>query len=130
MPGRLHIIPDALIRLLSDIEGQPVPQNPRLVAICGNVPPDLPFKSPFPAEYEIDDARQLGDVDRVHDEKELMITPGPNLTGTDRETEAWEKKTRTGGIHHILVTPTGDASMVCSRATPARSASSTFEPCE
>lgn len=68
VPGRLHVIPDALKRLFSNIEGQFVPQNSRLAAISRSIPPDVPFKRPFPAEYEID-ARRLGDVERVHDDK-------------------------------------------------------------
>ena len=73
VPGKLHVIPDALSRLFPEIDGRPVPQTPRLAAICRNVPPDVTFRRPFPPEYEID-ARKLEEVERIHDDKELFAS--------------------------------------------------------
>ena len=42
-----------LSRAFSEVNGEPVPCEPRLAATCRNVPMDGPYYPPGPREYEI-----------------------------------------------------------------------------
>ena len=48
-PGKLNVVPDTLSRAFSEVNGEPIPCEPRLAAICRNVPIDGPYHPPGPA---------------------------------------------------------------------------------
>ncbi|CAB1098409.1 unnamed protein product [Ectocarpus sp. CCAP 1310/34] len=71
VPGKLNVVPDTLSRIFSEIDGKPLPYEPRLAAICRNVPDDQPFRPPAPREYEVS-ASNLDDIVPVDTERELF----------------------------------------------------------
>lgn len=52
VPGELNIVPDLSSRLLTGVDGEEMPSEPRLAAISRNVPENVPFHPPAPREYE------------------------------------------------------------------------------
>ncbi|CAB1111480.1 unnamed protein product [Ectocarpus sp. CCAP 1310/34] len=71
VPGKLNVVPDTLSRIFSEIDGKPLPSEPRLAAICRNVPDDQPFCPPVPREYEVS-ASNLDDIVPVESDRELF----------------------------------------------------------
>ena len=53
VPGRLNVVPDALSRVFSEVDGETIPCEPPLAAICPNVPDDQSFHPPAPRDYEV-----------------------------------------------------------------------------
>ena len=70
VPGELNVVPDMLSRAISKVDGEPIPCEPRLAAICRNVPIDGPYHPPGPREYELS-ASNLHDVAPVESDREL-----------------------------------------------------------
>ena len=52
VPGKLNV-PDMLSRAFSEVNGEPIPCEPRLATICRNVPIDGPYHPPGPREHEL-----------------------------------------------------------------------------
>ena len=73
VPGKLNVVPDTLSRMFSEVGDQPVPSEPRLAAICRNVPADRPFQPPTPREYEIS-ASNLNEITPVESDRELFAS--------------------------------------------------------
>ncbi len=71
VPGKLNVVPDALSRMFSEIDGRPLPSEPSLAAICRNVPAKQPFRPPAPREYEIS-ASNLTEILPVESDRELF----------------------------------------------------------
>ena len=57
-------MPDMLCRAFSEVNGEPIPSEPGLAAICSNVPIDGPYHPPGPREYELSTSN-LHDVQAV-----------------------------------------------------------------
>ena len=72
VPGKLNVVPDMLSRAFSEVNGEPIPCEPRLAAICRNVPIDGPYHPPGPREYELY-AYNLHDVAPVESDRELFM---------------------------------------------------------
>ena len=51
--GKLNVVPDMLSRAFSEVNGEPIPSEPGLAAICRNVPIDGPYHPPGPREYKL-----------------------------------------------------------------------------
>ena len=62
-----------LSRAFSEVNGEPIPSEPRLAAICRNVPIDGPYHPPGPREYELS-ASNLHDVAPVESDRELFMS--------------------------------------------------------
>ena len=73
VPGKLNVVPDMPSRALSEVNGEPIPSEPRLAAICRNVPIDEPYHPPGPREYELS-ASNLHDVEPVESDRELFMS--------------------------------------------------------
>ena len=73
VPGRLNVVPDALSSVFSEVDGDHVPSEPRLAAICRNVPDDQPFHPPAPRDYEVS-AHNLDVVAPVESDRELFAS--------------------------------------------------------
>ena len=71
VPGRPNVVSDALSRVFSEVDGETIPSEPRLAAICRNVPDDQPFHPPAPRDYEVS-AHNLDEVAPVERERELL----------------------------------------------------------
>ena len=68
---KLNIVSDMLSRAFSEVKGEPIPSEPRLAAICRNVPTDRPYYPPGPRKYELS-ASKLHDVAHVESDRELF----------------------------------------------------------
>ena len=66
-------MPDILSRAFSEVNGEPIPSEPRLAAICRNIPIDGPYYTPGPREYELS-ASNLHDAAPVESERELSMS--------------------------------------------------------
>ena len=66
-------MPDMLCRAFSEVNGEPIPSEPRLAANCRNVPIDGPYHPPGPREYELS-ASKLHDVAPVESDRELFMS--------------------------------------------------------
>ena len=53
VPGKLNVVRDMRSRAFSEVNGEPIQCEPRLAAICRNVPIDGPYYPPGPCEYEL-----------------------------------------------------------------------------
>ena len=73
VPGKINIVPDMLSRAFSEVNGEPIPCEPRLAAICRDVPIDGPYYPPGPREYELS-ASNLHDVAPVESDRELFMS--------------------------------------------------------
>ena len=73
VPRKLNVVPDMLSRAFSEVNGEPIPCEPRLSAICRNVPIDGPYHPPGPREYELS-ASNLHDVSPVESDRELFMS--------------------------------------------------------
>ena len=73
VPGKLNVVPDMLSRAFSEVNGEPIPCEPRLAAICRNVPIDGPYNPPGPREYELA-AYNLHDVPPVESDRESFMS--------------------------------------------------------
>ena len=73
VPGKLNVVPDMLSRAFSEVNGETIPSEPRLAAICRNVPIDGPYHPPGPREYELS-ASNLHDVSPVESDRELFMS--------------------------------------------------------
>lgn len=73
VPGRLNVVPDALSRVFSEVGGEHIPSEPRLAAICRNVPDNQPFHPPAPRDYEVS-ARNLDEIAPVESDRELFAS--------------------------------------------------------
>ena len=62
-----------LSRAFSEVNGEPIPCEPRLAAICRDVPIDGPYYPPGPREYELS-ASNLHDVAPVESDRELFMS--------------------------------------------------------
>lgn len=71
MPAKLNVIPDALSRLLGEIESEALPYSSAMASICRNVPSEHPYHPPGPRDNEIS-VESLNDVDIVQDNNELF----------------------------------------------------------
>ena len=71
--GKLKVVPHMLSRAFSEVNGEPVPSEPRLAAISHNVPIDGPYYQPGPREYELS-ASNLHDVAQVESGRELFMS--------------------------------------------------------
>ena len=71
VPGQLNAMPDTLPRTFSEMDGAPLPSEPRLAAIRRNVPEDQPFHKLKPREYELS-AHNLGEAVPVESDRELF----------------------------------------------------------
>ncbi|CAB1120564.1 unnamed protein product [Ectocarpus sp. CCAP 1310/34] len=71
VPGKLNVVPDALSRIFSEVNGDHVPSEPRLAAICRNVPDDKPFCPPVPRDYEVS-SYNLDETALVESDRELF----------------------------------------------------------
>ena len=71
--GKLNVVPDMLSRAFSEVNGETIPSEPRLAAICRNVPIDGPYHPPGPREYELS-ASNLHDVAPVESDRELFMS--------------------------------------------------------
>ena len=71
--GKLNVVPDMLSRAFSEVNGEPIPSEPRLAAICRNVPIDGPYHPPGPREYELS-ASNLHDVAPVESDREVFMS--------------------------------------------------------
>ena len=72
-PGKLNVVPDMLSRAFSEVNGEPIPCEPRLAAICRKVPIDGPYHPPGPREYELSTSN-LHDVALVESDRELFMS--------------------------------------------------------
>ena len=63
-------MPDILSRAFSEVNGEPIPSEPRLAAICCSIPIDGPYYTPGPREYELSDSN-LHDVAPFESDHEL-----------------------------------------------------------
>ena len=68
VPGKLNVVPDMLSRAFSEVNGELIPCEPRLAAICRNVPIDGPYHPLGPREYEFS-ASNLHDVAPVESDR-------------------------------------------------------------
>ena len=68
-----NVVPDMLSRAFSEVNGEPIPCEPRLAAICLNVPIDGPYHPPGPREYELSTSN-LHDVALVESDRELFMS--------------------------------------------------------
>ena len=73
VPGKLNVVPDMLSRVFSEVNGEPIPSEPRLAAICRNVPIDGPYYPPGPREHELSSSN-LHDVAPVESVRELFMS--------------------------------------------------------
>ena len=73
VPGKLNVVPDMLSRAFSEVNGEPIPSEPRLAVICLNVPNDGPYYRPGPREYQLS-ASNLHDVAPVESDRELFMS--------------------------------------------------------
>ena len=62
-----------LSRAFSEVNGKPIPSEPRLAAICRDVQIDGPYYSPGPREYDFS-ASNLHDVAPVESDRELFMS--------------------------------------------------------
>ena len=65
VPGKLIIVVDMLSRAFSEVNGEPIPSEPRLGVICRYVPIDGPYYPPGPREDELS-------ASNLHDERCLF----------------------------------------------------------
>ncbi|CAB1100197.1 unnamed protein product [Ectocarpus sp. CCAP 1310/34] len=72
VPWKLNVVPDALSRVFSEVNGNPVLSEPRLAAICRNVPDDTPFCPPVPRDYEVS-SHNLDETAFVESDRELSV---------------------------------------------------------
>ena len=72
-PGKLIVVPDMLPRAFSEVNGETIPSESRLAAICRNVPIEGPYNPPGPCEYE-PSASNLHDVAPVESDRELFMS--------------------------------------------------------
>ena len=73
VPGKLNVVPDMLSRAFSEVNGELIPCEPRLAAICRNVRIDGRYYPPGPREYELS-ANNLHDVAPVESDRELFMS--------------------------------------------------------
>ena len=73
VPGKLNVVRDMRSRAFSEVNGEPIQCEPRLAAICRNVPIDGPYHRPGPREYELS-ASNLHDVAHVESDRELFMS--------------------------------------------------------
>ena len=73
VPGKLNVVPDMLSCAVSEVNGDPIPCEPGLAAICRNVPINGPYYPPGPREYELY-AYNLHDVAPVESDRELFMS--------------------------------------------------------
>ena len=73
VPGKLNVVPDMLSRAFSEVNGEPIPCEPRLAAICRNVPINGPYHQPGPRECELS-ASNSHDVEPVESDRELFMS--------------------------------------------------------
>ena len=73
VPGKMNNVPDTLSRTYSEINGSPVTPEPRLAAICRNVPNDQPFHRPAPREREVS-AFNLDEITPVETDRESFTS--------------------------------------------------------
>lgn len=59
--------------MFSEVHGEEIPSEPRLAAICRNVPDDRPFQPPAPREYEVS-AYNLDEIIPVEGDRELFAS--------------------------------------------------------
>ena len=71
--GKLNVVPDMLSRAFGEVNGEPIPSEPRLAAIRRDVPIDGPYHPPGPREYELS-ASNLHDVAPVESDRELFMS--------------------------------------------------------
>ena len=67
-------MPDMLSPAFSEVNGEPIPCEPRLAAICRNVLTDGPYCPPGPREYELS-AYNLHHVAAVESDRALFRSP-------------------------------------------------------
>ena len=67
VPGRLNVVPNALSQVFSEVDGEKIPPEPPLAAICRNVP-DQPFHPPAPRDYEV----SANNVDEIAPVKRIV----------------------------------------------------------
>ena len=70
--GKLNVVPDMLSRAFSEVNGEAIPSEPRLAAICRNVPIDGPYYPLWPSEYEIAASNVQDDAPLENDRKLFM----------------------------------------------------------
>ena len=71
--GKLNVVPDMLSRAFSEVNGEPIPCEPRLAARFRNVPIDGPYYPRGPREYELS-AYNLQDVTPVKSDSDLLMS--------------------------------------------------------
>lgn len=76
IPGKLNVIPDALSRGFSEINGEPIRSDPQLAAICRNVPDEKPFHPPGPRENEVS-TYNLDEIVPFESDRELFTSAVP-----------------------------------------------------
>ena len=73
VPGKLNVVLDMLSCAFSEVNAEPVPSEPRLAAICRNIPDDGPYHPPGPRKYELS-AFSLHDVAPVESDREFLMS--------------------------------------------------------
>lgn len=73
VPGKLNVVPDTLSRIFSEVNGEEISSEPKLAAICRNVPEGQPFHPPAPREYEVS-AHNLDEIEPVESDRELFTS--------------------------------------------------------
>ena len=71
--GKLNVVLDMLSRAFSEVNGEPIPCEPRLAEVCCNAPIDGPYYPPGPRECELS-ACNLHDVAPVESDCELFMS--------------------------------------------------------
>ena len=71
VPRKLHVVPDTLSCIFSEVDANPLPSEPQRAAICRDFPNDQPFQSPNPREYELS-ASNSDEIQPVESDRELF----------------------------------------------------------
>lgn len=67
------LIPDSLSRRFPEANGKPVPSEPRLAAVCRNVPDNQPSHPPARREHEVS-ANRLSEIALVASDRVLFAS--------------------------------------------------------